>query len=70
MRRARTESASKAVPVKWQSAVPNTTRPRSGSTVPEDHTLPQPSYVTCPAGPTSVWNSQTGSPVARLAAAT
>src|SRR5579862_2122175 len=58
-------------PLKSQSAVPNTTRPRSGRTVGDDQTLPQLSSRTRPPlAFTSVWNSHTGSPVPRLAAAT
>ena len=52
--------ASGSVSVNLQSAVSNTTSPRRGSTVPEDHTLPQPLLRTRPAASTSVWNSHTG----------
>ena len=50
--------------------MPKTTSPRSDSTVPDDHTLPQLSSSTwCdPAVGTSVWNFHTGAPVWRLAA--
>ena len=66
MCRAMTDSASGAALAKSQSAVSNTTSPRAGSTVPDDHTLPHPSSSTVPWASTSVWYSHTGLPVARL----
>ncbi len=53
-----------------QSAVLKTTSPRSGRSVPDDQTLPQPSSSRVPDTSVSVWNSHTGFPVSRLAATT